>query len=426
MHRLAYRKGCNVMIESAHTYHECLPKLVGRLMENGSLALMLLDISSFSAVEERYGYYTYDLVRRRLFDLIAEQSGKEYRREDIVALEEPSGLRILLFLCHGRNQAHVSYESLENMRKRLMSSLVPKLARTAFPYLKIAPSISIGFALGIRNALIDPTHVILRIIREALDHAEWRHRTEEMESLQKLREVILNEKVLTLYQPIVSIADGNPIAYEALSRGIPNSIFASADDLFDAAIHHRLLVELDRVCRKKALERSTHLPDKVKIFINTLPATMHDPEFQGKYLIDILNRARLTPDRIVIEITEKMVIDNLGLFQDTMHYFTDLGMTLAVDDVGAGYSGLETVSKLNPGYLKVDRSLVQNVHASAANREILKGIVMLGRGMGARIIAEGIETNEALETLRETGVEYGQGYLFGRPSAMISENEEPV
>jgi len=416
------RHGC-AMTESIRTYHEHLPDLTEALTKNGHLGLILLDVSPFSVIEEQYGIHTYRLVRQRLFALLVGQSGKEYRKEDILALEEPGGLRILLFLGPARQGSPHSYENLESLRMRLMNSVIPKLSRTALPYLKNPPHISIGFALGIHNPLVDPRHVVLRIIREALDRAKWQYWTEEVEGLQRLREIILNEQLVTLYQPIVEMQDRKPIGYEALSRGGPGTVFQSANDLFNAAIKHHLLVELDRVCRKRALVYSDCLPGRAKVFINTLPATMHDPEFQGQHLIDSLERAHITPDRIVIEITEKLVIDNLSLFQDAMAYFTDLGMSLAVDDVGSGYSGLETIGKLKPSYLKVDLALIRDIHTSMVNREMLKAIMLLGDGIGAKVIAEGIEKVEELETLRAIGIKFGQGYFFGRPELMSSPSE---
>ena len=403
------------MSEYIPTYHERLPGLTAELIRNGTLSLVLLDISPFSAIEEQYGIHTYSLVRQQIFSLLSEQSGKDYRKEDILALEEPGGLHILLFLGARRLASSGYYESLESLRVRLMSVLVPKVLRTSQPYLKTPPSVSIGFAVGIHNPLTDPRHIILRMIREALERSELQHRTEEMQSLQRLREVILKEEITNLYQPIVDLATETPAAYEALSRGNAGTLFQSPDELFSAAIRHHLLVELDRMCRKRCLLSSRHLPGNTKLFINTLPATIRDPEFQGKHLIELLERAGITPDRIVIEITEKLVIDNLSLFQDAMNYFTDLGMSLAVDDVGSGYSGLETIGKLKPSYLKLDMSLVQGVNSSVINREIVKGIHSVGHSIGAKVIAEGIETPEELKTLREIGIDYGQGYLLGRP-----------
>jgi len=157
------------------------------------------------------------------------------------------------------------------------------------------------------------------------------------------------------------------------------------------------------------------LPPGVKVFVNTLPATMRDPEFQGQHLVRLLEQGQITPDRIVIEINEKLAIENLSLFQHALTYYTALGMSLAVDDVGSGYSGLETISKLKPSYLKLDASLIRDVHLSKLNQEMLRAILSLGRGIGAKVIAEGIENPLELEVLRALGVDYGQGYLFGRP-----------
>ena len=151
--------------------------------------------------------------------------------------------------------------------------------------------------------------------------------------------------------------------------------------------------------------------------MNTLPATIRDPQFRGKALIDFLDKAQVSPDRIVIEITEKLVIDNYNLFRETMAYFTDLGMSFAVDDVGAGYSGLEAIARLKPTYLKIDMLLVRDVHVSLVNREMVKAIIALGQGIGSQVIAEGIHTDEEARALSDMGVDWGQGYLLARPDS---------
>jgi EAL domain-containing protein (putative c-di-GMP-specific phosphodiesterase class I) len=407
------------MSEPIRIYHEHLPSLVESLTQNGSLALMLLDVSPFNVIEEQYGIHTYESVRQQLLTLFLEQSGKEYRKKDILTLEEPGGVHILLFLSPRPAKSYNSFEQLKALRLRLINNLIPKLLRTTLPYLKHQPQISIGFALGINNPILDPHHIILRIIREALHHAKWQQSVEEMDSMQRLKELILQENITTLYQPILEMNNGTPMGYEALSRGGPESSFQTADLLFDTAIRHNLQVELDRVCRKRALFLANRLPENAKIFINTLPATMYDPEFQKQHLVDTLKHAEITPDRIVIEVTEKLAIDNLSLFQDAMTYYTYLGMTLAVDDVGSGYSGLETISKLKPAYLKLDASLVRDVSTSAIGREMLKAIVMLGRGIGAKLIAEGIENVDQLNALQAMDIDYGQGFFLGRPQTML-------
>jgi len=298
-----------------------------------------------------------------------------------------------------------------------MSSLVPNLSRAAFPYLKAAPRIEVGHGLAVHNPLLHPDRVIERAFKEALSQAAHLRRADELLVLERLQDVLLRERVVTAYQPILRMQEGTIMGFEALSRGPRGSGLESADALFGAATAHNLLVELDRLCRKRALLSSARIPSNTKLFVNTLPATMRDPQFRGKALIDSLDKAQVAPGRIVIEITEHLVIENYAIFRDTMAYFTDLGMSFAVDDVGAGYSGLESIAKLRPAYLKVDIALVRDVHVSNVNRAMVKAIIALGHGIGAKVIAEGIQNEEEAQVLRAMGVDFGQGYHLARPDA---------
>ena len=124
----------------------------------------------------------------------------------------------------------------------------------------------------------------------------------------------------------------------------------------------------------------------------------------------------LSPRFVTLEITERQVIENLNLYREAMHSFLDLGFTFAIDDVGAGYSGLETVATLGASYLKIDMGLVRDVHQKRVSQQVVKAILDMGAGVGATVIAEGIQTREEAEALRGLGVRYGQGYLFGRPA----------
>jgi EAL domain-containing protein (putative c-di-GMP-specific phosphodiesterase class I) len=207
------------------------------------------------------------------------------------------------------------------------------------------------------------------------------------------------------------------MGFEALSRGPRGSGLESADALFSAAADHGLLVELDRLCRQRALLSTGRIPSNARVFVNTLPATVRDPQFRGRALIEFLDKAQVAPSRIVIEITEKLVIENYAVFRETMSYFTDLGMSFAVDDVGAGYSGLESIARLKPNFLKIDTGLVRDVHASPVNETIVKAIVAIGHGIGASVIGEGIQTADEAQALRAMGVDFGQGFYLARPDA---------
>jgi len=397
-------------------YHDRLSELDKELNENGCLGLLVLDASPLAAIEDQYGIEAYEEVRGRVFKILEEQRGKDYRAGDVLALDRPRGLRFVFFLERKRRRnVPFSVSDLRAARGRLVGSLLPNLSRAAFPYLKVSPRLDVGYAVAIHNPLLHPGRLLERAVAEAGEQAAHQRRNDELLVLERLQDILLREKVVTAYQPILRMKEGTVMGFEALSRGPRGSGLEAADALFGAATSHRLLVELDRLCRRRALLSSGRVPSNAKIFVNTLPATMRDPQFRGKPLIDFLDKAQVAPDRIVIEITEKLVIENYGLFRETMAYFTDLGMSFAVDDVGAGYSGLESIARLKPTFLKIDTALVRDVHASPVNRAMVEAIISLGHGIGAQVIAEGIHTEEETQALRSMGVDFGQGYYLARP-----------
>ena len=191
--------------------------------------------------------------------------------------------------------------------------------------------------------------------------------------------------------------------------------------LFDVATESDLLFELDRLCRRNALTSASNMKPAHKLFVNLLPTTIRDPEFQGESMLSFLKERNLSPSRIVLEITERLAIENYDLFLEAMKTFTDQGFSVAIDDMGAGYSGLEKIVHLNPRYLKFDLMMVRDIDTSFVKREMLKAIHSLASNVGADVIAEGIERVEELETLLELGIPYGQGFLFVRPQPQLIE-----
>ena len=210
------------------------------------------------------------------------------------------------------------------------------------------------------------------------------------------------------------------LGYEALSRGPAGSVYQMPLRLFELAAEADLVFELDRKCRRRALLSRPALPRGTKLFINVFPSAMYDPEFQGEALVGSSPQAHgLSPDRVVLEITEKAAIENYGVFVEALVELTRHGFSIAVDDVGAGYSGLEKIAHLNPRYLKFDRELVRNIDSSYIRREMTRALKAFADRIGSTIIAEGIEREGELQALLELGIEYGQGFLLGRPAVGV-------
>jgi EAL domain-containing protein (putative c-di-GMP-specific phosphodiesterase class I) len=402
--------------DALRPYRELVGELSAQIADRGNLPLVVIDTSSLMGIEAEYGTDAFENVRDRLVSVLTEQRGKDYRTTDLVALDEPEGLKFLFFLDRKRRKTTpLSSGDVRAVRARLSSSLVGQLGRATFPYLKSPPRFGVGSGIALENPILHPDRILAKALREALDVAEHQRRAEDLQTLERLQDLFLKERVITAYQPILLLKDQTLLGCEALSRGARGTKFETADELFGAATEHELLVELDRLCRSRALLCSGRVPSSARIFVNTLPATIRDPQFRGKPLIDFLAKAQVSPERIVLEITEKLVIQNYALFREAMAYYMDLGMAFAVDDVGAGYSGLESISRLKPQFLKIDISLVRDLHVSVVNREMVKAIVSLGRGIGSTVIAEGIHSEEEVQALRALGVEYGQGYFLARP-----------
>jgi EAL domain-containing protein (putative c-di-GMP-specific phosphodiesterase class I) len=242
-----------------------------------------------------------------------------------------------------------------------------------------------------------------------------------VKSKELLQEIILKEDVRTFFQPIVDLNSRETLGFEGLTRGPQGTEYENPYMLFDVATESDLLFELDRLCRSNALTSASAMKSGHKLFVNLLPTTIRDPEFQGRRMLEFLEERNLSPSRIVLEITERLAIENYDLFLEAMRAFTDQGFAIAIDDMGAGYSGLEKIVRLNPRYLKFDLMMVRDIDTSFVKREMLKAIHSLASNVGADVIAEGIERVEELETLLELGIPYGQGFLFARPQTQLIE-----
>ena len=149
---------------------------------------------------------------------------------------------------------------------------------------------------------------------------------------------------------------------------------------------------------------------------------MYDPDFQGAALIKLLEGLGLAPERIVLEVSEQYAIENYVLFVEALQNFTQMGFSIAVDDIGAGYSGLEKIAHLNPRYLKFDMQLVRDIDESNVKREMARALKTFADKMDSKIIAEGIEREGERQVCVDLGIDYGQGYLLARPAPLETFN----
>jgi diguanylate cyclase (GGDEF)-like protein len=233
-------------------------------------------------------------------------------------------------------------------------------------------------------------------------------------SLAQRREAILEvlhapQTISTVFQPIVSLADGRTVGFESLSRFRAEP--QRPPDRWIAEAHAvGLGLEIEVECVRRAMALRHTLPDSTYLSVNMSPDAILAPEME-----DALGDGDLAG--LVIEITEHEAVGDYARLSSRLADYRGRGALVAIDDAGAGHASMRHVTQLNPDYIKIDRSLIHDIHLDHAKRALVRSMVTLEKELGAAIVAEGIESAEELGTLRSLGVPFGQGYLLARPAS---------
>lgn len=253
-------------------------------------------------------------------------------------------------------------------------------------------------------------------VKHAVHMAKYGISSEKYTFVTQYHKLLQDEDIHTQFMPIVDLRDGMPLGWEALARGPENTPFFSPAALFGYAEETDTVFRLEHICRKRALEHLRYLKPHQKMFINIDPRAIDDPYLLRGDLIKLLEQTKLNPHNIVLEITERHAISNYSVFRKIIEEYRKKGYLVAVDDAGAGYSSLESITEIYPDFIKLDMSLIRNIDVDPIKQALLETIVQFAEKVKCKIIAEGIETERELESLMELGVTYGQGFYLGSPA----------
>ncbi len=395
------------------TFRDVHDQLGQLLREQGGLGAILMDLSPLAQIERTFGGPTYLSIHAQVEPLMDEMKQK-VRAGDLLTRDEREGDRFMLFLARRSGEVAMLASDLSKLCDRVDEYVTPRVGRLTLPYLRARPVLGVGYGFVLFNPLESEDRQIQRLIDDALDSADLRRRIRDRNLRETLVEVVYNRQLWTAFQPIVEIGTRQIMGHEGLSRGPRGTELEPPSALFGLAARHNLVEELERACRRQAFIDWEVFGAPSRLFVNTVPATVRDTSFLGRGVIEHLGQ-KISPQSVTLEITERQVIENMTLYREAMHSFLDLGFTFAIDDVGAGYSGLETMATLGASYFKIDMALVRDVHEKRVNQQVIHAILEMGNGVGATVIAEGIQTQEEADCVKDIGIRYGQGYLFGRP-----------
>ena len=245
---------------------------------------------------------------------------------------------------------------------------------------------------------------------------------------EKDREILLDildsDALTAFFQPIFSSKNGKVYGYEALARINATTPLGSMHTLFKKAIQNGVISTFDVRCRENAIKQAAingiNTQDAY-LFINICPETLTDPAHRASITEEIAAEWGVQKDRIILEITEESAIQNYELFKRALGYYKGKGYKIAIDDFGAGYGGLKMLSVIEPDFIKIDRHFISNINLAMIKFNLVDAIVIACHRIGIKVIAEGIENEQELETVLNLGIELMQGFHLARPSDGLSE-----
>jgi len=219
-----------------------------------------------------------------------------------------------------------------------------------------------------------------------------------------------------VFQPIVSLQAQEVFAHEALVRGTRDGVEVAGGEIIALAQATNLLVPLDARTRTAAIQQFSASGLPGKLFINFQPSAIYDPQFCLRTTFAAAERSGMRAEDIIFEVVESEGVLDTDHLKKIVETYRARGLGVAMDDMGSGHSSLERLLSLQPDYVKIDKSITMNVVENSTARMMVESLVRISLDAGAKIIAEGIETVEQRDVLRDLGAHYGQGYLFARPS----------
>lgn len=400
-------------LPNRHLLAERMQLAMARAKRGDRMALLLLDLDNFKVVNDTLGHSAGD----ELLQVVADRLTGALRETDTVARLGGDEFAVLV-----TDLDHPS--SATKLAQRLITILNEpiRLGRK-----DVICGGSIGIAMAPDDSC-DPNE-LFRLADLALYAAKEDQRgtfrlfERELDAKVKartlleaeIREAITNDEFELHYQPIYGLDPMKPIGAEALLRWQhPRLGLASPADFIPIAEEIGMIAELGAKVLRHACVEAMSWPDHMSVSVNISAI-----ELEAESFVDTVKTALaesgLPSHRLTIEVTESMIMKDIQLASHVLHQICDLGVTIAMDDFGTGYSSLSSLTKVPFQKIKIDRSFVRDLAVSMEARAILGTIVDLARTLGMLTTAEGVETNEQLDIVKEYGCTSVQGFLFNGP-----------
>ena len=221
------------------------------------------------------------------------------------------------------------------------------------------------------------------------------------------------------FQPIFHSDGKSVFGYEALFRGLDdNGGIIAPGQMFPLATSANLLFQLDLAARCSAVDAAHEqgLQDS-KLFINFNPSSIYDPSYCLRETTKYISERGISPDQIIFEVVESHYVASTNHLRGILTFYRKSGFEVALDDIGSGYSGLNMMQDLKPGFIKIDMELIRGVDQDDYRQNIIQNLITMCHANEGKVICEGIETEQEFKWLQDQGADYLQGFYLAKPSA---------
>ena len=451
-------KGAKEEYQTIPHYNIQLPSQM--LTENGALGIVTIDASNFSKLGVEYGNDVYVKVKEVFSAILFNMWGKKgaFRQTDLIFRQSLNSNTYVIFMNRSRNKNSLPLPgALEKIAERLSAFIQRELWKEIFSqseerkiptYVRNIPLVGVGFCGVINNPCIDSHEIIEKGLNASFKAAVVQPKRTRERQRELMQTLIQSEKML--YPKFQGIFHLENITKEIIEESeklnsigpLKNQIFGfesliridqpsvdkdlklmetmgieakylRPDILLDMAKSTKVALELDQACLNHAIINSNNLPGM--LMVNILPRNL--------YYIDKLAYIFNNRENIMFEVSESEAINNFDLMLKARNHLETLGMGIAADDFGKGFSSLERIIKLKPHIIKFDRSMIENIHADKVKQAYVKGMVIAAKILQTVVLAEGVERWEEAEVLQQMGIELIQGFLFHRPEDAKSIEE---
>lgn len=416
MSDLAHKDALTGLMNRSQFTTRTAEALSRHLQRESIMAIMFLDLNRFKLVNDSYGHEAGDL----LLKVIAERLTRSVRHEDIVSRFGGDGFVIALTNIK-------SYEVIEKLARKIQSNI-------SRPFVFLGKEMHVAASIGISvspangtniSDLIKHADIAMHTSKETkvpyvfYDRSMQENINDRLSIENDLRNAIARDELKVFYQPQFSLSTGELIGMEALIRWIhPEKGFIPPDSFIGLSEETGQIHQIGEWVLKTACDRLKSWLDQgakpFRVAVNLSAYQLQDDEIV-KQISSVVEKSQLPNHLLELEITESSVMNNEESVIEKLDALKAQGIKLAIDDFGTGYSSLSYLKRFPINLLKIDRSFINNSLNDKVDADIIRTIVVLAHSMGVEVIAEGVETEEQSDLLKNLNCDYVQGYFYGKP-----------